>query len=206
VRRRHLALAAAGAGCGGALTRYWYDQPGGVCPYSQRLWVQLPHPFVSRARVHRLLEPAAGERVLEVGPGTGYYSIDLARALEPGGTLELLDVQAEMLDHALRDARRRGLSNLLATRGDAQELPYPDGRFDAATLLFTLGEIPDRQAALRELRRVLRPGGRLVVGDLVGSPRWVRLGRLRAWADDAGLRLERAHRWPVGYVARFAAA
>ncbi len=207
VRPRRRGLAAAGAlAAAAAAARYWYDQPEGVCPYSQRLWVQLPHPLVTRARVHRLLAPSRGERVLEVGPGTGHYSTDLARALAPGGTLELLDVQVEMLDHALRGARRRGLTNLLATQGDAQELPFPDGRFDAATLLFTLGEIPDRRAALRELRRVLRPGGRLVVGDLLGSPRWVRLGRLRAWADDAGLALERAHRWPVGYVARFRAS
>jgi len=203
--QRKALVGAGGLGATAAVARYWYDQPGGVCPYSQRLWVQLPHPFVTRARVHRLLAPAPGERVLEVGPGTGYYSVELARSLLPGGTLELLDVQREMVDHALRDARRRGVTNLLGTQGDAQALPYPDGRFDAATLLFTLGEIPDRELALRELGRVLRPGGRLVVGDLLGSPRWVRLARLRAWGDEAGLRLERAQRWPFGYVARFVA-
>jgi len=188
-----------------AAARYWYDQPGGVCPYSQRLWVRLPHPFVTRARVHRLLAPAPGERVLEVGPGTGHYSVGLARSLLPGGTLDLLDVQTEMVEHTLREARSRRLDNLVGTQGDAQFLPYPDGRFDGATLLFTLGEIPDRQLALRELRRVLRPGGRLVVGDLVGSPRWVRLARLRTWGEAEGLRLERVHRWPFGYVARLAA-
>jgi len=60
--------------------------------------------------------------------------------------------------------------NITPTRSDARELPYEDDSFDAAYLVAVLGEIPDQNAALRELARVLKPGGRLVVGELVGDP------------------------------------
>ena len=64
-----------------------------------------------------------------------------------------------------RRARRAGVHNIVASRGDAERLPYPDGQFDAAYLIGVLGEIPDQTAALRELRRVLKPEGRLVIGE-----------------------------------------
>ena len=66
-----------------------------------------------------------------------------------------------------------------------------------------LGEIPDQDAALGELARVLAPGGRLVVGELFGDPHWVRPGRLRQRAQAAGLQFERRSGSPLGYFARF---
>jgi ubiquinone/menaquinone biosynthesis C-methylase UbiE len=70
-----------------------------------------------------MLSPEPGERVLEVGPGTGYYSLHAARWLEPAGTLEVLDIQQQMLDHTMRRALALGVSNIVPTRGDAQMLP-----------------------------------------------------------------------------------
>jgi ubiquinone/menaquinone biosynthesis C-methylase UbiE len=84
--------------------------------------------------LREILSPEPGERVLEVGPGTGYYILHAARWLEPDGTLEILDIQQEMLDHTMRRAQALSISNIIPTRGDAQALPYPDGRFDAAYL------------------------------------------------------------------------
>ena len=150
----------------------------------------LPRPAaaeVARPRLREMLAPKPGQRVLEVGPGTGYYALNVARWLEPDGTLEVLDVQQEMLDHTMRRAHALGISNIVPTPGDAQALPYPDGYFDAAYLVATLGEVPDKGRALSELRRVLKRGGRLVVGEVLLDPHRVSSGELRRLANITGL-------------------
>ena len=143
--------------------------------------------------------------MLEVGPGTGYYALYTARWLQPGGTLEVLDLQQQMLDHTLGRARRQGITNIVATRGDAQALPYPDGAFDAAYLTVVLGEVPDQHVALRELRRVLKPGGRLVVGEVFPDFHMAPFGALKERAEEVGFAFERRIGGPLGYFASFRA-
>lgn len=191
---------AGGALVAGAL---WWRRNPSACPYGQRFWVETPHPLITRTRLRTALAPRSGERVLEVGPGTGYYTLDVAESIRPSGTVDIFDLQQEMLDHTLRRATERGITNLTATQGDARDLPYADESFDAAFLVAVLGEIPDQDAALRELARVLRPGGRLVVGELFGDPHWVSPRRLRERAGRAGLALDRRLGTPLGYFARF---
>jgi ubiquinone/menaquinone biosynthesis C-methylase UbiE len=185
---RRLALLAGGSVLGAAL---WWRKHPSACPYSQRFWVEAPHPFITHARLREILEPQAGERLLEVGPGTGYYSLPAAEWVAPGGTLDVLDVQQEMLDHTVRRAQEHGLGNLTPTLADAREMPFGDDSFDGAFLVTVLGEIPDQDAALRELRRVVRPGGRIVVGELFGDPHMVTHSALARRAGAAGLRVER---------------
>ena len=199
-RSRVLGLAMGGAVVAAAL---WWRKHPSACPYGQRFWVEAPHPFITRDRLREVLAPQPGERVLEVGPGTGYYSLDMATWLLPAGRLDVVDLQQEMLDHTLRHAGERGLSNVVPARGDARQLPYADGTFDAAFLTAVLGEIPDQDAALREIARVLKAGGRLVVGELFGDPHWVNPKRLRLRADAAGLTFARRLGTPLAYFARF---
>jgi ubiquinone/menaquinone biosynthesis C-methylase UbiE len=198
--RRVAPTAGALALAGAAL--WWRTHPS-ACPYSQRFWVEAPHPLITRSRLLEVLEPGVGERLLEVGPGTGYYTLAVAERLGSDGDLAIFDLQREMLDHTLRRAGEHGISNLHPTQGDARSLPFEQDRFDGAFLVTTLGEIPDQDAALRELSRVIRPGGRLVVGELFGDPHWVRLGSLKLRAQRAGLRFERRVGSPLGYFARF---
>ena len=75
-----------------------------ACPYSQRLFLDLPRPFLRRPTLRHMLDLAPGQRVLEVGPGTGYYSLDVARQLGPDGRLDVLDLQQSMLDELMRRA------------------------------------------------------------------------------------------------------
>ena len=128
--------------------------------------------------------------MLEVGVGKGYYSLHVARWLEPGGVLDVLDIQQEMLDETVRRVHESGISNIVPVRGDARRLPYQDNYFDAAYLNFVLGEIPDQDAALRELRHVLKSGGRSVVGEAFADLHMVRFGALRTRAEAAGLEFE----------------
>jgi ubiquinone/menaquinone biosynthesis C-methylase UbiE len=103
----------------------------------------------------------------------------------------VVDVQQEMLDHTMRRAAEQGIANISPVRADARALPFEDDSFDGAYLVTVLGEIPDQDAALRELRRVVRPGGRIVVGELFGDPHMVTHSALAQRAGDAGLRVER---------------
>jgi ubiquinone/menaquinone biosynthesis C-methylase UbiE len=200
IHPRTVALAGGAAVIAAAV---WWRKHPSACPYGQRFWLQPPHPLITRRRLRDTLEPQPGERVLEVGPGTGYYTLDVAEWVGPQGRVDIFDLQQEMLDHTMRRATRRGLSNITPTQGDVRELPYPDGSFDAAYLATVLGEIPDQDAALRELARVLKPRGRLVVGELFGDPHWVRPKALSRRAQNAGLTLARRSGSPLGYFARF---
>ena len=173
------------------MSALWWRRHPSACPYSQRFWVEFPHPFITRERLREALAPQPGERLLEVGPGTGYYTADVATRISPEGQLDIFDLQQEMLDHTMRRVGERGVANVRPSRGDARRLPYEDAAFDAAYLVAVLGEIPDQDAALRELARVLKPGGRLVVGELFGDPHWVAPGTLRERGEGAGLRFER---------------
>lgn len=181
-----------------AVALWWRRHPS-ACPYGQRFWVEPPHPLVTRKRLRDVLAPKPGERILEVGPGTGYYSFEVAGWIAPGGQLEIVDVQREMADHTMRRARERGVSNVVASVADVRRLPYEDSSFDAAYLVAVLGEVPDQEAALRELARVLRPSGRLVVGELFGDPHWVSPGSLRRRAETAGLEYQQRSGTFLGY-------
>jgi ubiquinone/menaquinone biosynthesis C-methylase UbiE len=193
---------------GASLLAYFVRQRNdpSVCPYGLRFSLALPRPFVTRSRLREMLSPEPGERVLEVGPGTGYYSLHVARWLEPKGTLEVLDIQQQMLDYTMRRTREMGISNIVPTPGDARALPYPDGHFDAAYLVATLGEVPDKGRALRELRRVLKRDGRLVVGEVLLDPHRVSFEELHRLTDMAGLDHERTLKGTLGYFAAFRAS
>ena len=196
-------LVLAGAGATLAAALWWRKNPS-ACPYGQRFWVEAPHPLITRERLFETLEPKAGERILEVGPGTGYYSLDVAERLRPDGTLELLDVQRKFLDHVLERAAERSVTNILPTEADARSMPFEDDRFDAAYLVAVLGEVPDQDATLRELKRVVKPGGRVVVGELFGDPHWVSPKAVQRRAAAAGLAYERRNGPALGCFTRLA--
>lgn len=199
MRSRHLFGVAAAATLAAAL---WWRKNPSACPYGQRFWVEAPHPLITRDRLGSMLRPQPGERLLEIGVGTGYYSCELAEWVAPGGTLELFDLQQEFLDHVMRAAAERNLANLVPTQGDATDLPYEDASIDAVILTAVLGEIPDREAALREIHRVLKQTGRLVVGELFGDPHFTSRKSLEKLGAEANLELAEVSGPRLGYFAR----
>lgn len=126
-----------------------------------------------RRRVVGLAREAGGARALDVATGTG----DLALALLVGGysTVIGLDFAPEMI--ALAVTKARGQSGISFVVGDAMQLPFADGAFDACTISFGLRNVRTYETALRELARVLAPGGRLVCLELTPYRKPV-LGRL----------------------------
>ncbi len=102
-----------------------------------------------------------GERVLDVATGTGDLAFAETAAVGPEGEVVGVDSCAAMLDVARK--RQRGAVDF--RQGDAMDLQFPDASFDVVTISFGLRNVADRGKALREFRRVLRPGGRLMVLD-----------------------------------------
>jgi demethylmenaquinone methyltransferase/2-methoxy-6-polyprenyl-1,4-benzoquinol methylase len=123
-----------------------------------------------RRRTVRALQLGERPRVLDLATGTGDLAVEIAR-MHPGATVIGLDPSRAMLAIAQRKLVRRDLAGRVTLmRGDAQHLPYRNCEMDAATIAFGIRNVPDRLAALREMARVVRPGGRIAVLEL-GEPR-----------------------------------
>jgi ubiquinone/menaquinone biosynthesis C-methylase UbiE len=120
----------------------------------------------SRSAYLGLLGIAAGERVLEVGCGSGVVLRDVARRVTPGGRAVGLDPSPALLAVARELAAAAGLAGLVELHeGDARSLPFGDGAFDAVLAVTALVHIPDAERVIAEMVRVVRPGGRVGVFD-----------------------------------------
>ncbi len=146
------------------------------------------------AAVLELLGPLEGKRVLDAGCGDGVYAL---AASERGALVTGMDLSTGMLAVA---RARSAASGLVVdwTPADVLAIPFPDASFDVVMAITLLCLVPDAMSAVRELSRVLAPGGRLVIGDLHVRSLWAIERRIRGWAGNALWR--GAHFWTANGI------
>ncbi len=129
-----------------------------------------------RRRLVRAVARSQPERVLDLATGSGDVAFALARGLSPDVAITGMDFCQPMLDEAEKKKSLRGpaAANITFRPGDGLALPVPDEHYDAVTISFGLRNMADRHRALSEMRRVLRPGGRLFVLEFSQPLAWFR--------------------------------
>ena len=185
----------------GGLTFFWLVviralaklNGGEPCPYALAWLVDNP---VRRRYMGPVLDRIGirpGERVLELGPGPGAFTVRAARRTEPGGSLVAVDIQPKMIAALEQRVQEADLTNVETRVASAYELPLEDESVDRAFLVTVLPEIPDRGRALVELRRVLKPGGVLSVTEEFLDPDYPLARTTVRWAEEAGFELAERH-------------
>lgn len=118
-----------------------------------------------RTATTRAVAPRSGQRILDLAAGTGASSVSLARS---GAHVIAADFSPGMIAEGRR--RHGGIPNLAFVQADATNLPFADAEFDTVTMSFGLRNVNDPKRALRELHRVTKPGGRLVICEFSHPP------------------------------------
>jgi SAM-dependent methyltransferase len=180
---------------------------GGPMPFSEaehllqprRRWIHPVRPTLERFR----LKP--GDTVLELGPGPGYFTIEAGGMVGAGGRVLCLDIQPEMVGMLGQRLEEHRIANAHPLVGDALNLPLADSSLDGAFLVAVLGEVPDRPAALAELRRVLKPGGVLSFMETLTDPDYMFQDSLRDLCQASGFEFLDGGGQLLGYTMCFTA-
>jgi arsenite methyltransferase len=135
----------------------------------------------------------SGERVLELGPGPGTFTVEAACRTRPQGSVVAVDIQAEMISALRGKLREAGLHNVGAYVAEAHQLPLRNSSVDRAFMVTVLPEIPDKQRALSELHRVLKHNGILSVTEEFLDPDYPLPRTTVRWASQAGFELVERH-------------
>lgn len=154
----------------------------------------LESPFYVRiAGTEKTLERIGlkpGQRVLEIGSGPGRLRIPAAHKVLPGGEVVGIDIQPGMIDRLRERANRLHVTNLTAILGDATHPIVLEASFDVAFLVTTLGEIPDRAAALAQCFRASKSGGILSITEMLPDPHYQSKTTVKVLAEATDFRFQ----------------
>ena len=150
-----------------------------------RGWMQPPKDIIKFSGIH------SGGKVLEIGSGSGFFTLPSARAVGKTGEIAALDIQQEMLDKItikLEKAENRDIRNIRVVKASAYEIPYPAESFDIVFTVSVLQEIPKPHETLLEAYRVLKKGGIMSVSEFIPDPDWLLPGTVEKQLMAAGFK------------------
>jgi SAM-dependent methyltransferase len=147
--------------------------------------------FVGPGRLIERLNLAPGMRVLDAGCGPGRLTIPLAKAVGPDGEVVALDGQRAMLEKLQKRLQAERIANVRPLRAVLGEGALQEEGIDRVVLAMVLGEVRDREAAVRELYAALKPGGVLSITEIFGDPDYRRPATVRREVEGAGFSLAR---------------
>jgi ubiquinone/menaquinone biosynthesis C-methylase UbiE len=176
----------------------------GTCPHQLAFLLEfgLRRFILSPEKLAERLQLKEAARVVELGPGPGYFSSAVARRI-PRGYLLLVDLQSEMLQKARGKLARSGLGNVGFVQANGAALPVPSEAWDCVFLVAVLGEVSDRRSCVREIHRVLRPGGLLSLTEQPGDPDFIPLSEAQELVEGMGFHFEKVYGRGRNYTAGF---
>jgi ubiquinone/menaquinone biosynthesis C-methylase UbiE len=160
---------------------------GYILDSNYRRSMQPPDKIIQRSGIRE------GMQVLEVGCGSGAFTTFIARAVGERGKVYALDIEPKMLkqlENKLARTENKDIKNVKLVQSSAYELPFEDNSFDLVYMITVLQEIPDRNRALQQVKRVLKPGGILAVTEFFPDPDYpwksttVKLGKQAGFTLD----------------------
>lgn len=138
--------------------RYGWDK---AAEYYEKSWKAQLKP--AQDKLMEMADLQQGEKVLETACGTGLVTFRAAKAVEPDGEVMATDISEGMIDLAKSEAKKRNIRNVIFRRMDAEQLETEDNHFDAALNGLGLMYVPNPVLSLKEMNRVLKPGGRSLI-------------------------------------------
>lgn len=163
-----------------------------------RLWYRKPGEMVDQLGIRPQMT------VLELGCGTGVFTVEITQRLGEGGQLHVVELQEAYLRQAQQRVKAAGLQTRVTFHhSGAYALPIDTDSIDLAVVIATLAQIPERFTALHELRRVLKPGGHLVISEELPDPAYVPPPVMRRWLTAARYRPIGQSGSPFCYLQRY---
>ena len=144
-----------------------------------------------------------GMKILEVGPGSGFYSFALARYVGPSGHVYAVDIEPKMIDLLEKKIKRDGIKNITTKAASAYEVPLPNKHVDVVFMGSVLAEIPDKQKVLHEMQRVLKKGGLIAVTECLIDPDYPRRKTVTSWFEDVSFELAESYGSAFLYILTF---
>lgn len=159
------------------------------CPSWLSWFVELENPFLKNNRsttIIQQLDVQPGMKVTDIGCGPGRVTIPLAEVIGPSGRVTAVDIQQNMLLKVKNKAKAKGLQNIVFLRANISEANLEPDEMDRAVMVNVLGEVPDKEAALKEVFNTLKPGGMLCITEVILDPHFQSREKVSEWAASAG--------------------